>query len=157
MREEGVQHDILVIEDNPSDQRLIEEAFTESRSELGIQTVGDGDVAVDLLRRLTSTGSSLLPDVVLLDLHLSGRNGDAVLDTVRTELGLECLPVIVLSCSDNAEDVALCYEAGANAYLKKPDGFTDWVSLAETVEHLWVEHARQPNICPPDRSPEVGI
>lgn len=157
MTGERVQFDILVIEDNASDQRLIEEAFTESGSELGVQAVDDGEVAVDLLRRFTSAKSSLLPGVVLLDLHLPGRNGDAVLETIRTELDLECLPVIVLTRSDNTEDIARCYQAGANAYLQKPAEFTDWISLAETVEQLWFTHARPPDICPPDGRPEAVI
>lgn len=141
---------ILVIEDNPSDQRLIEEAFAEAGSEIEFHWIESGGRAIELLREVTTNGSPSLPGLVMTDFNLSGGNGDELVEAIRTELALISLPVIMLTRSDDPENIARCYEAGANAYLHKPNEFDEWVSLAQTVEQFWFFHAGHVQIVPGD-------
>lgn len=156
MTNQPTRDHILVIEDNPTDQRLIEESFAESGSELGFRSIGNGEEAVENLRELTTNESSSLPSLILMDFHLPGRNGDEIVEAIRTELALECLPVIMLTRSDDPENIARCHEAGANAYIQKPDEFDKWVGLAETVERIWFGPAVQAQTAPDDRSLGLG-
>lgn len=134
--------DILLIEDNPADVRLVEEAFASTDTGTTIRTVTTGAEAVDLL---TGDEEATLPDLVLLDLDLPGVRGVEVLEAIGDDPELRRLPVIVLTGSDDREDVATCYGSHANAYLTKPNDHAEFVSMAEAVERFWFEHVRLPS------------
>lgn len=135
--------DILLVEDNPGDVRLTQEAFKVTDRTVSLQTVSSGDGAVEFFQE---TSADSLPDLVLLDLNLPGRDGCGVLEAIRDDPQLKPLPVIVLTSSETDEDVARCYEARANAYLTKPTSPDEFISLASTLERFWVEQARLPPI-----------
>lgn len=135
---------ILLVEDNPGDVRLIEEALNSTERETELQIATDGDEAVELLTRQAREAPSDLPDLVFLDLNLPGRDGCAVLDAIRDRDRLRTLPVIMLTSSRNTDDVARCYNATANAYLTKPTAPADYRSLMEAVERFWFERAHLP-------------
>lgn len=136
--------DILLVEDNPGDVRLIQEAFKTTDRETTLHAITDGDDAMEFLTQQTTEDS--LPDLVLLDLNLPGKSGCEILRTIRDEPQLQHLPVIMLTSSRANEDVTRCYETGANAYLTKPDDMAAFSSLVETVERFWFERARLPPV-----------
>lgn len=138
--------DVLIVEDNPGDVRLLREAFEAADSETTLHPVGDGDDAVDFLRRRADAESRTLPDLVLLDLHLPGKDGCAVLEAIRGDARLELLPVIVLTGSEDREDIERCYDAHANAYLTKPTSPEEFASLVESVERFWFERVQLPPV-----------
>lgn len=135
--------DILLVEDNPGDVRLIQEAVKVTDRVVSLQTVSSGDGAVEFLHEASADS---LPDLVLLDLNLPGRDGCGVLEAIRDDPQLKLLPVIVLTSSETDEDVARCYEARANAYLTKPTSPDEFISLVSTLERFWIEQARLPPI-----------
>ncbi|WP_121741571.1 response regulator [Natronorubrum halophilum] len=137
--------EILLVEDNPGDIRLTEEAFKATDTETTLHSITTGDRAVDFLTRQIATESASLPDFVLLDLNLPGKNGCEVLEAIRSDPQLKPLPVIVLTSSEAAEDIERCYDARANAYLTKPKGPDEFEALAKAVEKFWFEQARFPS------------
>lgn len=134
--------EILIVEDNPGDVRLLREAFGVTERETTLRTATNGDDAVDYLTRESSADE--IPDLVLLDLNLPGRDGCDVLEAIRDDPHLEGLPVIMLTSSEAEEDVARCYSAGSNAYLTKPTTPEGLVSTVEYIEEFWIETSQLP-------------
>lgn len=137
--------DILLVEDNPGDVRLTQEAFKTADHEVTLQTVANGDDAVEFLRQ---SAESSLPDLVLLDLNLPGRHGCEVLEEMRDDPQLNPLPVIVLTSSNAEEDIVRCYDASVNAYLTKPTAPDEFISLIDSIEEFWLRKAELPPIPP---------
>lgn len=135
--------DILLIEDNPGDIRLTQEAFKTTDQEVELQTITRGDNAVDFLQQSTENS---LPDLVLLDLNLPGRDGCEVLEAIRDNSRLRPLPVIMLTNSEADEDIVRCYDASANAYLTKPTSPDGFIFLVETLKQFWCEKVQLPPI-----------
>lgn len=134
--------DVLVVEDNPGDVKLIEKAFTSSQ--VSLHTVGTGEDALDFLRAENGYEDVPRPDLVLLDLSLPTKNGDEVLREMEDEPRLSRIPVIVFTSSGDVRDVTETYERGANAYLTNPSSFSGFVDIAEQLERFWLETAKLP-------------
>ena len=136
--------DILLVEDNPGDVRLVEEAFsTASDFETNFTVFSDGVSAVEYLSEPSPVDDEY-PLLLLLDLNLPRMDGFEVLEAIRDDPGLSRLPVLVLTSSTDEDDVADCYERAANAYLTKPNGPDEFDALVEAVEHFWFETVRLP-------------
>lgn len=138
------QIDILLVEDNPGDVRLIRESFAESEVDSTFTAVEDGRDAIEFLRDCRETESTDFPDLVLLDLNLPRMDGFAFLDALRDDPDFPPLPVLVLTSSSAEEDVVKCYEHAANAYLTKPNDPNEFGSLADAVQEFWGVRARLP-------------
>jgi len=142
----GEALDILLVEDNPGDARLTQEAFKEIDCETTIHIVTNGDDALKFLTQQGAYESASLPDFVLLDLNLPGKDGCDVLEAIRNDSQLRPLPVIMLTSSGASEDIARCYNARANAYLTKPTDPAEFIMLAEAVERFWFKRVQLPPI-----------
>ncbi|NHN47314.1 response regulator [Halostella sp. JP-L12] len=138
--------DVLLVEDNPGDVRLTREAFAATDAETTIRAVDDGDDAVERLARRSASESASLPDLALVDLNLPGRDGCGVLEAIRDDPDLRRLPVVMLTSSEDREDIAQCYDANANAYLSKPTDPAEFVALAEAVEDFWFDRVHFPPV-----------
>lgn len=136
--------EVLLVEDNPGDIRLVEEAFSETDAEATLQVATDGVEAIEMLSRRRDAGADSLPDLVLLDLNLPRMDGFEVLDGVNDDLALSCLLVLVLTSSDDRDDVAECYDRAANAYLTKPTAPDEFIALVQAIVAFWVKCARLP-------------
>lgn len=138
--------DILLVEDNPGDIRLTQEAFrmAETNTETELHAVNSGTDAIAFLSRSGEYAAVPPPDLVLLDLNLADRDGCRVLETIKTDPQHQHLPVLVLTSSDASEDVNRCYDACANAYLTKPMDPMELVSTVEAIERFWLESVRLP-------------
>lgn len=134
--------EVLLVEDNPGDVRLVREAFAEADGDHTLRVATTGEEALAVLERRADEDSA--PDLVLLDLNLPGTSGETVLERIRSSPALQRLPVIVLSSSDADEDVESCYRAAANAYLAKPIAPDDLVSMIKSLEEFWFGHVRLP-------------
>lgn len=132
--------DVLLVEDNPGDVRLTQEAFRDAEFDVRMHIARDGIEAIDFLK----DEDSPCPDFVLLDLNLPRKDGFAVLEEIRDDPELEHLPVLVLTSSTSREDVTSCYEQHVNAYLTKPDSPDSFIELVKSVEEFWVEKVRLP-------------
>jgi chemotaxis family two-component system response regulator Rcp1 len=139
---------ILQVEDNEADARLTREALRECGDGVRLSTVADGEQAMLYLRRGTGYESVGRPDLVLLDLNLPRKGGLEVLAEVRADPVLAPIPVIVLTSSSAERDVSACYEAGANAFVVKPQELDDFMDLMGTIRSFWLEAARLPSSPP---------
>ncbi|WP_436343854.1 response regulator [Natronorubrum sp. FCH18a] len=135
---------ILLVEDNPGDVRLIQEAFREVDVETTFHTVHDGGTALELLRERQRTDSTTELDIALLDLNLPRIGGFEVLEEIKNDEELTAPPVLVLTSSKADEDVAKSYELCANAYLTKPSNPDEFTKLGKAVEAFWFEEATLP-------------
>lgn len=131
---------ILLVEDNPGDVLLTQEAFAEGTLHPEIHVTPDADTAMAYLR----DDSHPLPDLVLLDLNLSGRSGLEVLKEIKGDPDLAALPVVVLSTSSRAVDVVASYERHANSYVVKPVPMEAFERAMRSVEDFWFQTARLP-------------
>ena len=142
---DGEPIEILLVEDNPGDVRLTEKAFEEGSLANDLDVVTDGVEAIRYLRQEDEYAEKSLPDIVLLDLNLPKKNGDEVLEDIKTDDDLKHLPVVILTSSEAEEDIAATYNKHANAYLTKPvdfDGFTD---IVNQIEGFWFRVVRLPS------------
>lgn len=129
--------DVLLVEDNPSDVYLTQEAFRRSRSDSQIHVVEDGIQAMAFLRRQLPYATVPRPDLVLLDLNLPRKDGHKVLEEIKSDPDLRKIPVIVLTTSTAEADVHRCYESHANCYIAKPVDFDQFERVVREIESFW--------------------
>ncbi len=131
---------ILLVEDNESDELLTIRAFKKSNNANEVLVVRDGAEALDYLFRTGAyAGSDVqLPTVMLLDLNLPKVSGLDVLRKVRSDERTKMLPVVVLTGSREDEDITRSYSLGANAYVRKPVDFSEFMKAAETLGLFWL-------------------
>ena len=136
---------ILLVEDNPADVRLVQEAFQTWRLPHRVSVVSDGDEAICFLRRQGKHLSAPPPDLILLDLNLPKRDGREVLAEVKGDPQLRIIPIIVFSTSEAQRDVLRAYDLHANCYLTKPVRLEDFLRQIRAIEDFWVSLARLPH------------
>jgi CheY-like chemotaxis protein len=156
---------ILIVDDNEADQMFIRRAFTKARVLNTLIAIRTGEEAVAYLRgtgQYTNRAECPLPDLVLLDLKLSGISGFEVLMWIRQQPELKALRVVVLTGSNAIEDINLANQLGANGILMKPLDFENFVQVAGFVkvggmmEGYWLWMDENPDVSRP-REVEVEI
>jgi chemotaxis family two-component system response regulator Rcp1 len=137
---------ILLIEDSPTDAKIIERALRESNIDHRLTVIPEGRQALDYLLTLEAAEApeTLEPDLILLDLNLPGIDGCQVLSEIKTHPFLRSLPVVILTTSRREEDVLQSYEAGANTYIQKPAEYPHYRDLVATLRLYWHETALRP-------------
>ncbi|MCU4925430.1 response regulator [Halobacteria archaeon AArc-dxtr1] len=135
---------ILLVEDNPGDVRLTQEAFERSSIQTTISVVTDGMDALDFLHQRGEYADAPRPDVVLLDLNLPRMNGEEVLEEIEASHTLRRIPVIVLTGSEAEEDILASYNRSANAYLTKPVDPDAFVETVRALETFWFSTVQLP-------------
>ncbi len=136
--------EILLVEDNPGDIRLMEEAFKESGFASHLNIARDGEQALSFLRREGIYRDSPRPAFILLDLNLPRKDGREVLAEIKREVGLRQIPVVILSTSTSDEDVLNAYDLHANCYISKPLDVDNLVELGRSLEEFWLRTALLP-------------
>jgi two-component system, chemotaxis family, response regulator Rcp1 len=129
---------ILLVEDNAADVRLMREVLKQGARHLNLHVAGDGEQALAMLAREPE------PDLVLLDLNLPGLPGREVLARMKADARLKHIPVIVLSTSRSDADVAACYQLHANCYLQKPMDVERFASAMRQLEEFWLTQVALP-------------
>lgn len=135
---------ILLVEDNPADVRLVGDAFAETHPGHHLNVAADGEEALDFLFRRGIHINAPPVDLVLLDLNLPLMNGDAVLREIRANPETTLLPVVILSSSGAPRDVRLAYELRANGYIRKPRDLDGIFKAIESLKMFWLEIAELP-------------
>lgn len=130
---------ILLVEDNPADVRLVREAVAEHHLPAALHWVASGEEALAFVRRQGAHLEAPSPDLVLLDLNLPGMNGHEVLQALKRAPETMHIPVVVLSSSSAPTDVLAAYQAHVNAYVVKPDTFDRFLELVRSIEAYWLE------------------
>lgn len=136
--------EILLVEDNPGDIRLIQEAFKEGGFSSHLNITRDGEQALAFLRRQGDYAKSPRPSFIILDLNLPRKDGREVLAEVKKDRELRQIPVVILSTSTSAEDILHAYDLHANCYVPKPLDIEHLVQLGRSLEEFWLSTAILP-------------
>lgn len=144
MRAIGEPIEILLVEDNPADVRLMKEALRAHATAHRLNVAPDGVEALAYLRGQGAYASRTMPDLVLLDLNLPRKDGRQVLAELKADPSLARIPVVVLSTSASAEDVLGAYQLHANCYITKPVNLDEFITRIHSVEEFWLTVVRLP-------------
>lgn len=142
---------ILLVEDNPDDQALTARALKKNNIHNRLVIANDGAEALDFLLGAGPDPESktpLLPDLVLLDLHLPKVDGFEVLRRLRTDERTRLLPVVILTSSNEDQDRIYGYGLGANSYVRKPVDFGEFMDAVKQLGLYWLVL----NVKPPIRT-----
>jgi two-component system, response regulator len=134
---------VLLVEDNPDDEALTIRAFAKNDMHDKIVVARDGAEALDYLLAINS-GDAPAPALILLDLKLPKVSGLDVLRQIRAGRRTRLIPVVVLTTSVEPADVLAGYGGGANAYVRKPVSFSDFVAAVRTIGMFWLSLAERP-------------
>ncbi len=135
---------VLLVEDNPADVRLTEEALREGTVPLHLSVTPDGEEALAFLRHEGRYAAAPRPDLVLLDLNLPRLDGHAVLAALKADPSLRRIPVVVLSTSEAEADIATSYDLHANCYVSKSPDLDQFFRVMGIIEEFWLAVARRP-------------
>jgi two-component system, chemotaxis family, response regulator Rcp1 len=140
----GQSIEILLVEDNPGDVRLTQEALKEARINNNIHVVSNGVEAVEYLRRQGSFAAAVRPDLILLDLNLPRKDGREVLEEIKNDPDLKRIPVVVLTTSKAEEDIVKTYNLHANCYISKPVDLDQFIRVVQSIQDFWLTIVRLP-------------
>lgn len=134
---EVADHEILLVEDNPSDVDLFKAAMAESDVDGTLRVAQTGDQGLTVLEEESV-------DIAILDLHLPDKSGLRVLEELNQDADPAATPVLIFSSAAEAAEIREAYELGANAYLVKRFDFEDTVDLVDSLNDFWLEAAELP-------------
>jgi CheY-like chemotaxis protein len=129
--------EVLLVEDNPGDVRLTQEALKDTKLANGLHVATDGEEAMAFLRRQGRFANAPRPDAVFLDLNLPRKDGREVLAEMKADPALRHIPVVVVSSSQAEQDIVMTYNLGVNCYVTKPLDLDQFVSVVQAIEHFW--------------------
>jgi CheY-like chemotaxis protein len=135
---------VLLVEDDPGDVVLIQEAFEHNKVRNTLHVVGDGVEAMEFLR-----SGQARPDLILLDLNLPRKDGREVLAEVKSDPEFRSIPVVVLTTSKAEEDILRSYDLHANAYVTKPVDFNRFIEVVRQIDEFFVTVVKLPGHIPP--------
>jgi CheY-like chemotaxis protein len=136
--------EVLLVEDDPGDVLMTQEAFEEHKVRNNLAVVNDGTEAIAYLRREGQYADAARPDLVLLDLNLPRRDGREVLAEIKSDPDLRQIPVVVLTTSQADEDIVRSYQLHANAYVTKPVDFDRFIAVVRQIDEFFVSVVKLP-------------
>lgn len=136
--------DVLLVEDDPGDVLMTQEAFDHFRVRGTLHVVGDGDQALHFLRKSGDYAHVPTPGLILLDLNLPRRNGLEVLAELKSDATLLSIPVVVLTTSQSQEDIVRSYSLHANAYISKPVDFERFAGVIGQIDDFFLSLVKLP-------------
>ena len=136
--------EILLVEDNPADVLLTEEAFEEARIANHLHVARDGVEALEFLRREQGFTGAPTPDVILLDVNMPRMNGLELLAVLKADPALRRIPTIMLTTSRAEEDIWRSYDLHVNAYIPKPVSVGEFFGVVRSFETFWLSTVALP-------------
>ncbi|MBI5688072.1 MAG: response regulator [Verrucomicrobia bacterium] len=132
---------ILLVEDTADDEHLVKRVFTQINLINNLMVVRDGAEALDYLHGTgvhAKRDTTQMPAVVFLDLKLPKVSGLEVLRRIRADDRTKLLPVVILSSSQEEQDLIHSYHLGANSYIHKPVDFTEFTEAIQQLCFYWL-------------------
>src|ERR1700722_3671641 len=142
--ENGMPINVLLIEDNPGDVRLTQEAFREANRAIRLHVASDGVEAMAFLKREGHHADAPRPDLILLDLNLPKMDGREVLGHIKEDENLKLIPTVILTTSDAEADIVRSYQLRANCYLTKPVQLDEFETLVKSINDFWLTKVKLP-------------
>jgi CheY-like chemotaxis protein len=136
--------EVLLVEDDPGDVLMTQEAFDEHKVRNRLAVVSDGAEALSYLRQEGDYAKVARPDLILLDLNLPRRDGREVLAEIKTDDDLCRIPVVVLTTSQADEDILSSYQLHANAYVTKPVDFEKFITVVRQIDEFFLSVVKLP-------------
>ncbi|MCI0701822.1 MAG: response regulator [Planctomycetia bacterium] len=140
----GEPIEILLVEDSPDDADLTKDALRDGKVRNRISHVENGVEAMSFLRREGAYTDAPRPDLILLDLNMPRKNGREVLSEVKQDPELRRIPVVIMTSSDDEEDVLRAYDQHVNCYVTKPVDLDQFVKVVQSIESFWFTIVRLP-------------
>ncbi len=137
--------EILLIEDNPGDIRLTQEALKDGKVKNNLHVVCDGEEATDFLFKRNKHTNAPRPDLIILDINLPKKNGKEVLAEIKTDQNLKSIPVVILTMSKAEEDIIKTYNLHANCFITKPLDLDKFFDVVKTIEEFWLTLVKLPH------------
>ena len=135
---------ILIVEDNEGDARLIMEVLKDGKILSSLHIVCDGVQAMDFLHNSGEYAASPRPDLIILDLNLPRKDGRVVLSEIKGDANLKKIPVIVMTTSQAEEDILKSYNLHANCYITKPIDLDQFIRVIKSIEEFWFTIVKLP-------------
>ena len=129
--------EILLVDDNPADVALTQEAFLDNKLCNNLSIVNDGVEAMEFLLKKGQYASVPTPDIILLDLNMPRKDGREVLGEIKADSVLKYIPVVIMTVSKDDKDILESYRLHANCYVKKPVKFAEFVEVVRSLENFW--------------------
>lgn len=143
-QDSGAPIEILLVEDNPGDVRLTQEAVREAKIRNRLNVVNDGEQAIAYVRRQGEFADRPRPDLILLDLNLPRKDGREVLQDLKSDPDLHRIPVVVLTSSAAEQDILRTYDLYANAYVTKPVDLEQFMHVVSSIQDFWLNIVKLP-------------
>jgi len=140
----GEPIEILLVEDSPDDADLTKDALRDGKVRNRIHHVEDGVEAMAFLRREGQYADAPRPDLILLDLNLPRKSGRDVLTEVKNDPSLCCIPVVVMTSSDDERDILEAYRRHVNCYVTKPVDLDQFIAVVKSIESFWFTIVKLP-------------
>lgn len=136
--------EVLLVEDNPGDVRLVKEALRDFHLPLHLTVARDGEEALQILFSTKPGNHTFRPHMILLDLNLPKRSGHEVLRTVKQDADLRTIPVVIVSSASSAEEVNRAYQLSANCYICKPMDLETTLQTIRDICTFWFQRVTLP-------------
>lgn len=136
--------DILLVEDNPGDVRLTQEALKENKLHNNLHVAKNGVEAMAFLRQEGKYAEAPRPGLVLLDLNLPRKDGREVLAEMKGDETLRRIPVVILTTSQAEEDILKTYDLHANCYITKPVDLDRFIKVIQSIKDFWLAIVKLP-------------
>lgn len=140
------QLEILLVEDNPDDIFLFKEVLKDTNINIKLNIATEGRSAIDFIFKKDQYKNAPTPDIILLDLNLPKLDGREVLNIIKSDDDIKMIPVIVLTTSQNMDDINDAYMKNANCYIPKPADLEQFTNVLTTIENFWLNIVRLPHI-----------
>jgi CheY-like chemotaxis protein len=140
----GKPVEILLVEDDPGDVLLTQEALLGSKIRNNLHIASDGVEALAFLRQEGDYKESPRPDLILLDLNMPRKDGREVLAEVKADSSLKTIPIAVLTTSAQDEDILKSYQLHANCYITKPVGLDEFAQVVQSLDDFWFAIVKLP-------------
>ena len=149
---------VLVADDDENDIKLLRRAFQKAGIDTPIAAVRDGEEAINYLqgdKPYADRDTFPIPALLLLDLKMPRTDGFEVLEWLRQQSGLKQMLVVVMTSSDEPQDIDRAYDLGANSFVKKPSDFTSLTTISQKLHDYWLQTNLAPS-CAPKHHRRVG-
>lgn len=136
--------DILIVEDNPGDARLIKEVLNDNKIYSSLNIVNDGVEAMNFLNNQGKYAGAPKPDLIILDLNLPKKDGREVLAEIKSNRNLLHIPIVIMTISQAEEDILKTYKLQANCYITKPIDLNEFIKVIKSIEDFWFSVVKLP-------------
>lgn len=136
--------DILVVEDNTGDARLIKEVLNDNKIYSSLHIVKDGVEAMEFLHSKGKHKTAPKPDLIILDLNLPKKDGREVLADIKADDELKHIPVVIMTISQAEEDILKSYNLHANCYITKPLDLNQFIKVVKSIQDFWFSIVKLP-------------